>query len=1037
MSKIFRILVYSFIAACCLQPFPFILAANPAPETSVVALVWKSGDTVVAKNPLFEIYDMETYVLIPLNKLSARLNLDLTYQRSDNSVMVKNRKTGVQAIIYLNNKTYVVDNGIRWQNEPPLSENGEFYVTASLLEYLGDVKVSWSPKYQELSIFLTDYQPSSAPSKSLRPISPVLPDPEEKYLEGPDYSLGTIRYELDWEYREDSFGNTSSEGSLSLRGDGRAGAWAISLGGDVTYEEDGAKTAELSLIRAKYNENNKLIIFGDSDIYLENTLRQQKLRGVLYMTPAGAMSRSLVPYTSVNGPGDPGDKVTLFVNGKVYDEIVVGANQKEYRFKNVALTVRRLNIIKVVVEKPSGEKLVTEKKISASLRMLDQPTNEWMAVAGYYKKEEDDEWEDRVIGVKTRQALTNNISIDSEIIRTEDYMTNPGESKAMKVIYGADTGIAFRVGKMIYTMDWLVGGEADNLSEGWKTGALYCLERGFIEGVVFYVEPNITAENRENRVRTDSGKGVKIMGEVDVNDKTTYQGNAVTIQYFPGQEVEHNECLDKMIELNNLRAVELKRKHKYGTNLQNLFSLGVRKEIQDVTIGEQPSAYPGQIDLSRLYLEQEVYGKRSTVQNYAGYDYTLYNRRDSTSPEHEWEARNDYIRLVSDSFLYSITTELKRGWGLNNYSRANQESELKWLASKNSAGVYTETGYYGEDNFASMKLNKVQAGLWDKYYFTENFSAYLNMEWNYEASSTDAQQPDYYQSAKFIATYWMKDDKGKIYGELSYISPNQERSTTQEGYKFGIERNLDNGLQVKLEAEKVYQNINIADADRIYRLSVKQALGFASNGRSKAIPYDEENLSFISGVVYLDENGNGRPDRNEKRLSGIKMALEGRRAVTNGSGEYIFKNVEPGSYRVKFDLRSLAADYTPVNSSYLVKLAENENRFFDFGVTMNGSIEGKVFVDLNSNGKLDAEDQPLSWVGIMLDNGKQKLFTGNDGGFYFENLPLGTHTIEVLSESVPKEMQIAGAKTFDFTITETALDVKEILIPAVYIFKEK
>jgi hypothetical protein len=1016
---------------CCLQPFPFILASNPTPETSVVALVWKSGDTVVAKDPLFEIFDMETYVLIPLNKISNRLNLDLTYQRSDHSVLVKNRQTGIQAIIYLNNKTYIVDNGIRWQNEPPLSQNGDFYVTAALLEYLGDVKVSWSPKYQELSIFLKDFQPASGPVESFRPLSGVLPEPENNYLEGPDYSLGTIRYELGWEYHDDRFGMTSSEASLSMRGDGRAGAWAISLGGEATYEEDGAKTAELSLIRAKYNENNKLIIFGDSDIYLDNTLRQQKLRGVLYMAPDNAMSRSLVPYTSVHGPGEPGDHVTLFVNGKIYDETVVGANQKEYRFENVALTIRRLNIIKVVVTQPSGVKLITEKKIAASLRLLDQPTHEWMAVAGYYKKDEDDEWEDRVYGVKTRQALTDRISIDSEIVRTEDYMDND-----LKILYGADSGIAFRVGRMIYTMDWLVGGEADNLSQGWKTGALYCLERGFIEGVVFYVDPNLTAATRENRIRTDSGKGIKIMGEFDVTDKTTYQGNAFKIESFPQQEVDYNEYVKEKTELRNLQAVELQRKHKYGSNLQNLCSLGVRKEIQDVIIGEKPAAYPGQIDLSRLYLEQEIYAPKSTIQNYAGYDYTLYHRRDSTHPEHEWKASNDYIRLVSDSFLYSITTELKRGWGLKNYSEARQETELKRLSSRNNAGVYTETCFNGEDNYASMELNKVQAGWWDKYYFTENCSAYLNMEWNYEAASTDGQNPDFFRSAKLIATYWMKNDKGKIYGELSYTSPTQARSTPQEGYKLGIQRNLDNGLEVKLEAEKIYDNITVADADRVYRLSVRQALGFAA-GRSRTIPYDEENLAFISGLVYLDENGNGRPDRNEKRLSGIKMALEGRRAVTNENGEYIFKNVEPGSYRVEFDLRSLAADYTPVTNSYLVKLVENENRFCDFGVTMNGSIGGKVFVDVNSNGQLDAEDQPLSWVGIMLDNGKQKLFTGNDGSFYFENLPLGTHTIEVLSESLPKEMQIAGAKSFDCKIAETALDVKEILIPAVYTFNEK
>lgn len=128
--------------------------ANEELETSTVLLTIKTGEELIEEEPLFEILDFNEYVLVPLNGLSAYLPYDITFDREANTVIVDDQVSKRQAIIDLQNRKYVVGDELHWPQgeQPPLSLNGEFYVSPSLIEYLVDVKIEWSYKYQELTV---------------------------------------------------------------------------------------------------------------------------------------------------------------------------------------------------------------------------------------------------------------------------------------------------------------------------------------------------------------------------------------------------------------------------------------------------------------------------------------------------------------------------------------------------------------------------------------------------------------------------------------------------------------------------------------------------------------------------------------------------------------------------------------------------------------------------------------------------------------------------------------------------------------------
>lgn len=84
-----------------------------------------------------------------------------------------------------------------------------------------------------------------------------------------------------------------------------------------------------------------------------------------------------------------------------------------------------------------------------------------------------------------------------------------------------------------------------------------------------------------------------------------------------------------------------------------------------------------------------------------------------------------------------------------------------------------------------------------------------------------------------------------------------------------------------------------------------------------------------AGIVFEDKNGNKLFDQGDKLLKGVRVTLEdGRGAVTDGSGKYIFHKMRAGKHTLRLDMNSLPPEYLPETAI-----------FTDFGLT-----EGAAFI---------------------------------------------------------------------------------------------
>ncbi len=89
--------------------------------------------------------------------------------------------------------------------------------------------------------------------------------------------------------------------------------------------------------------------------------------------------------------------------------------------------------------------------------------------------------------------------------------------------------------------------------------------------------------------------------------------------------------------------------------------------------------------------------------------------------------------------------------------------------------------------------------------------------------------------------------------------------------------------------------------------SAVTAIALGANQVSSGNDFGEFPASAISGRVYLDNNGNGRPDAGETGLAGIVLVLTGTddlgrpvnlTATTAADGSYTFADLRPGTYTV-------------------------------------------------------------------------------------------------------------------------------------------
>jgi large repetitive protein len=226
--------------------------------------------------------------------------------------------------------------------------------------------------------------------------------------------------------------------------------------------------------------------------------------------------------------------------------------------------------------------------------------------------------------------------------------------------------------------------------------------------------------------------------------------------------------------------------------------------------------------------------------------------------------------------------------------------------------------------------------------------------------------------------------------------------------------------------------------------------------------------SAVSGLVYVDENADGRAQDWEWRLEGVTVTLSGadtsgaavtRTTTTDHGGIYYFNTLPAGTYAIQV---TTPAGYTPGQSSVgafggnpqpnlitsIAIPAGQSSGAYNFGElkptppvcppppppAQGTTIGGLVFLDADFSGSLTADDTPIPGVSVSITGtttGGQSVnlstTTGPDGTYSFANLVAGTYAISVVQpDGLLQGPSTAGA----FGGTPAGTVINAIPVPA-------
>ncbi len=174
--------------------------------------------------------------------------------------------------------------------------------------------------------------------------------------------------------------------------------------------------------------------------------------------------------------------------------------------------------------------------------------------------------------------------------------------------------------------------------------------------------------------------------------------------------------------------------------------------------------------------------------------------------------------------------------------------------------------------------------------------------------------------------------------------------------------------------------------------------------------------SSIAGGVWNDANANGLFDGGESAVAGFGVTLLScagdslAATTTGGDGSYLFDDLLPGSYRVRFadpapNVFSLQdqggndavdSDANPqTGETDCVAIGSGDTiTDIDAGTAPSGMISGRVWNDLNIDGVETVGEPGMNGLSVQLFDCNtnmmlQSVVTGSDGRYTFMNVPSG------------------------------------------------
>ncbi len=167
----------------------------------------------------------------------------------------------------------------------------------------------------------------------------------------------------------------------------------------------------------------------------------------------------------------------------------------------------------------------------------------------------------------------------------------------------------------------------------------------------------------------------------------------------------------------------------------------------------------------------------------------------------------------------------------------------------------------------------------------------------------------------------------------------------------------------------------------------------------------------VKGKVFLDYNGNARPDPDEPGLESIQVRLGSFSCQTDQNGAFVLPGLGAyGKVRISLDLKSVPANYTPTHGTQIAYISPGSLTEVNLGVIPVISISGVLLADVPGEKK-----KTLTGVRVYLvdrETGKTQgdSITASDGSYYIGDVRPGTYLVRIDTDTLPKQCSLVESE---------------------------
>jgi hypothetical protein len=159
--------------------------------------------------------------------------------------------------------------------------------------------------------------------------------------------------------------------------------------------------------------------------------------------------------------------------------------------------------------------------------------------------------------------------------------------------------------------------------------------------------------------------------------------------------------------------------------------------------------------------------------------------------------------------------------------------------------------------------------------------------------------------------------------------------------------------------------------------------------------------SAVEGIVFVDENGNGRWDTGERGLAGVPVQLEdGSSVMTDANGRYQIKGLNDGLHRIAVGRENLPANLRLASASPVAVRMPEGARTVSFAFVGTGMIHGMIFNDLTFSRRFTGSEPGIAADVLIEGAGVRRQIAAN-GSFSVSGLAPGRYRITVDPLSLP------------------------------------